>query len=34
MDLKGFFVLKSLRKRLKRDFDDPKLIFFHLQRKF
>ena len=34
MDLNSFFALKSLQKRLKRDFDHPKLIFFHLQRKF
>ena len=27
MDL-GIFSLKSLRERLKRDFDDSKLIFF------
>ena len=27
MDLNSFFALKSLPKRLKRDFDDPKLIF-------
>ena len=34
MGLDSFFPLKSLRERLKRDFDDSKLIFFHLQRKF
>ena len=34
MDLDSFFALKSLRERLKRDFDDSKLIFFRLQRKF
>ena len=34
MDLDSFFMLKSLRERLKRDFDDSKLFFFHLERKF
>ena len=34
MDLDSFFAVKSLRERLKRDFDDSKLIFFNLQRKF
>ena len=34
MDLDSFFALKSLRERLKLDFDDSKLIFFHLQRMF
>ena len=28
MDLDSFFALKSLWKRLKRDFDDSKLFFF------
>ena len=28
MDLESFFGLKSHRERLKRDFDDSKLIFF------
>ena len=32
MDLDGFFALKSLRERLKRDFDDSKLIFLNLQK--
>ena len=27
MDLDSFFALKSLRERLKRDFDDSKLFF-------
>ena len=34
MDLDSFFGLKSLRERLKLDFDYSKLIFFRLQRKF
>ena len=34
MDLESFFALKSLRVRLKRDFDASKLILFPLQRKF
>ena len=34
MDLDSFFAVKSLRERLKRDFDDSQLIFFNLQRKF
>ena len=34
MDLGSFFALKSLGERLKRDFDDSQLNFFHLQRKF
>ena len=34
MDLNSIFALKSLRERLKRDFDDFKLIFFNSQRKF
>ena len=34
MDLDSFFALKSLRERLKLDFDYSKLIFFYLQRKF
>ena len=33
MDLDRFFDLKSLRERLKRNFDDSKL-FFHFERKF
>ena len=34
IDLDSFFALKSLRERLKRDFDDSKPIFFNLPRKF
>ena len=34
MNLDSFFALKSLWERLKRGFDDSKLIFFNLQRKF
>ena len=34
MGLDSFFALKSLRERLKREFDDSQLIFFHLKRKF
>ena len=34
IDLDSFFALKSLRERLKGDFDDSKLIFFHFRRKF
>ena len=33
MGLDSFFSLKSLRERLKRDFDDSKLIFFSLAKK-
>ena len=34
IDLDSFFALKSLRERLKGDFYDSQLIFFHLRRKF
>ena len=34
MDLDGFFALKSLRERLKRDSDDSKLIFFTCKESF
>ena len=34
MDYGSFLALKSLRERLKRDFDHSKLFFFHLRRKF
>ena len=32
MDLNSFWSPHSLRKPLKRGFDDPKLIFIHMQK--
>ena len=34
MDLNSFFALKSLRERLKRDFDDSKPIIFTCRESF
>ena len=34
MDLNSFWSLQFLRIPLKRGFDDPKLIFIHMQKKY
>ena len=34
MDLDSFFAFKSLRERIKRDFDDSKLFFFTCKESF